>query len=351
MQRTVALVTLAVALGLLAAGAGRGTSAKAGRAEFDRHPSLSAETIAGLARAGGTLWLVDGCQVSTMSLTTLTIKRAAGAHCAVWPNPSGTVAVATVGSLSSLAVNRRLAVFDSRGQSLRQVSTIDHRQGTLASPVAWQSDTDLSFCVSTGTGPMVLTSTEMSGWSLTQADPGRCLPQFDGGRTFETSGTAVVGLDRKDALTNKLVEAMRRPADRIRITALDVHGPYVGVAVAATDGDAVTPPFALVEVDRRSGDTVTVRLGDGSAIDEIGLSADGGTAWVSDATGGASLVPGPRGRTLPHSIPERATAYAWSPDGSHLAVATAGGVDIYTVADGTKVRVPGAHAESLAWSR
>jgi hypothetical protein len=350
-QRTVALVTLAVALGLLAAGAGRGSAAKAGRAEFARHPPVSVETIAGLARAGGTLWLVDGCQVSTISLTTLTTKRALGAHCGVWPNPSGTVAVATIGSPSSLAVNRWLAVFDSRGKNLRQIATIDHRQGALASPIAWQSDTDLAFCVSTEGGPMVLTSTEMSAWSLTQADPGRCLPQFDNGRVFETSGTAVVGIDRTQALTNKLVAALRRPADRIRITALDVDGPYVGVAVAATNGEAVTPPFAVVEFDRRNGDTVTVRLGDSSAIDGVGLSADGGTAWVSDATGGASLVPGPGGKTLPGSIPEQATAYAWSPDGSHLAVATAGGVDVYTVADGTKVRVPGAHAESLAWSR
>ena len=74
---------------------------------------------------------------------------------------------------------------------------------------------------------------------------------------------------------------------------------------------------------------MTVRLGGGSAIDGVGLPPDGGAAWVSDATGGASIVPGPSGTTLPGSIPERANAYAWSPDGSHLAVARAAGVDVY----------------------
>ena len=150
MQRAVAVVTLVVALGLLVAGAGRGsTAAQAGRAEFARHPQASASTIAALARAGGRLWMVDGCQSRVVSLTTLTTRRAAGAHCAVWPNPSGIFAVATIGSPSSLAVNRRLAVFDARGPALREVAEIDHPQGTLASPVAWQSDTELSFCVAT----------------------------------------------------------------------------------------------------------------------------------------------------------------------------------------------------------
>jgi hypothetical protein len=349
-QRTVALVTLAAALALLIAGAGRGTAAQAGRPEFARHPPASSTTIAGLARAGGELWMVDGCQVTAVSLTTLTARRAAGAHCQVWPNPSGSLAVATIGSPSSLAVNRRLAVFDARGPGLRQVAEIEHPQGTLASPVAWQSDTDLSFCVQTAAGPVVFTSTEASGWHLTQADPGRCLPQFDGGRKFETQGTAVIGQGRAVKLTDGLVEAMRRPADRIRVTALDVDGPYIGVAVGAASGSTVSPPYALVERDLRSGDTVTVRLGAGSSIDDIGLSPDGGTAWVSDATGGASLVPGPRGTTLPESIPERANAYAWSPDGSHLAVAGAAGVDVYNVTDGTVVGVPGAHAQQLAWS-
>ena len=83
MQRTVAVVTLAVALALLVAGAGRGSEAQAGRPEFARHPAVSADTIADLARAGGRLWLVHGCQVSVVSLTTLASKRAAGAHCQV----------------------------------------------------------------------------------------------------------------------------------------------------------------------------------------------------------------------------------------------------------------------------
>ena len=196
MQRTVAVVTLAVALALLVAGAGRGTEAKAGRSEFARHPPVSADAVADLARAGGKLWMVDGCQVSVVSLTTLTIKRAAGAHCQVWPNPSGTLAVATIGSPSSLAVNRRLAVLDARGTSLRQIAEIDHPQGTLSSPVAWASDTDLSFCVASESGPIVFTSTEASGWHLTQADPGRCLPQYDGARKFETEGASVLAQRR-----------------------------------------------------------------------------------------------------------------------------------------------------------
>jgi len=153
------------------------------------------------------------------------------------------------------------------------------------------------------------------------------------------------------AFTDKAVEAMRRSADRIRITALDVNGPYVGAAVAAADAESVTAPYALIEFDLRSGDTVTVRLGGGSAIDGIGLSPDGGQAWVSDVAGGASLVPGPRGIVLPGQIPEHANAYAWSPDGSHLAVAGAAGVDVYSVADGSVVGLPGAHAQRLAWSR
>jgi hypothetical protein len=351
MQRTVAVVTLAVALALLVAGAGRGTEAKAGRPEFARHPPVSADSVAKLARAGGKLWTVDGCQVSVVSLTTLTVKRAAGAHCQVWPNPSGTLAVATIGSPSSLAVNRRLAVFDARGTSLRQIAEIDHPQGALSSPVAWQSDTDLSFCVASESSPIVFTSTEGSGWHLTQADPGRCLPQYDGARKFETEGASVLAQGVPIAITGKLVEAMRRTPDRIRITALDVNGPFVGAAVGAIDGSTTTAPYALVELDRRTGHNVTVRLGGGSAIDGVGLPPDGGAAWVSDVTGGASIVPGPSGTTLPGSIPEHANAYAWSPDGSHLAVARAAGVDVYTVADGTVVGVPGVHAEHLSWSR
>jgi hypothetical protein len=350
-QRAVAVVTLVVALGLLIAGAGRSTVANAGRAEFARHPSMSASEIADLARAGGRLWTVDGCQVSVVSLTTLATARAPGAHCQVWPNPSGSLAVATIGSPSSQAVNRQLAVFEARGTQLRQVAEIDHPQGALASPVAWQSDTDLSFCVSGDDGPLVLTSTEASGWHLTQADPGRCLPEFDGDRRFETEGAAVLAQGKPVAFTNKAVEAMRRTPDRIRVTALDVNGPYVGAAVAATSGETVEAPFALVEFDLRSGDTVTVRLGGGSAIDAIGLAPDGGTAWVSDTTGDASLVPGPRGTVLPDAIPERANAYAWSPDGSHLAVAGRSGVAVYSAADGSVVRIPGTHAERLAWSR
>ena len=351
MQRTVAVVTLAVALALLVAGAGRGSEAQAGRPEFARHPAVSADTIADLARAGGKLWFVHGCQVSVVSLTTLSTKRAAGAHCQVWPNPSGTLAVATIGSPSSLAVNRRLAVFDARGTTLRQIAEIDHPQGTLSSPVAWQSDTDLSFCVTSEAGPIVFTSTEASGWHLTQADPGRCLPQYDGRQKFETEGATVLSQGARVPLTNSLVEAMRRTPDRIRITALDVNGPFIGAAVAAIDGATTTAPYALVELDTRNGHTVTVRLGGASAIDGVGLPPDGGAAWASDATGGASIVPGPSGTTLPGSIPEDANAYAWSPDGSHLAVAGAAGVDIYNVADGTVVGVPGAHAERLAWSR
>jgi hypothetical protein len=350
-QRAVAVVTLIVALGLLVAGAGRSSTASAGRAEFARHPSVPAAAIADLARAGGRLWMVDGCQVSVVSLTTLATARAPGAHCQVWPNASGSLAVATVGSPSSLAVNRRLAVFEVRGSSIRQVGEIDHPQGTLSSPVAWQSDTELSFCVTGEDGPLVLTSTESSGWHLTQADPGRCLPEFDGARRFETQGATILAQGTPVAFTDKAVEAMRRSADRIRITALDVNGPYVGAAVAAADAESVTAPYALIEFDLRSGDTVTVRLGGGSAIDGIGLSPDGGQAWVSDVAGGASLVPGPRGIVLPGQIPEHANAYAWSPDGSHLAVAGAAGVDVYSVADGSVVGFPGAHAQRLAWSR
>ena len=120
--------------------------------------------------------------------------------------------------------------------------------------------------------------------------------------------------------------------------------------MGAIDGSTTPAPYALVELDRRTGHNVTVRLGGGSAIDGVGLPPDGGAAWVSDVTGGASIVPGPaapRCRARSRSARTlRVVARRQPPRGRPAA-----GVDVYTVADGTVVGVPGVHAEHLSWSR
>ena len=138
MQRLSAVLTLVIALLVVVVASAQpsepGPRAASPAKEFDRHPRVTRADQQLLARAGGWLWWVDA---SAINLATLRVRHVEGQHCRVWPNPQGTLALAPIGGSADLIAERRLAVIDLKDpRGLRQVATIHHQDGVLASPVA-----------------------------------------------------------------------------------------------------------------------------------------------------------------------------------------------------------------------
>jgi hypothetical protein len=332
------------------------------RSEFARHPRISAADQALLARAGGSLWWVDDrCRAAEIQLATQVVRKVEGEHCRFWPNPQGTLALATVGGAADLVDERRLAVIDlTDPRGLREVATVHHTDGVLASSVVWdRSGRRAAFCVATPGGPEVI---QVAAFTWDQrVFPHACYPAWlRGARLAVVRGERVVagGTPVRNGLRSAALERLLRRAlrdRRYRITALAAtpSSPSylaVGVARRTQFGHAV-PPAALVVADPR-GDGINIRPGDADPLREVGIAPDGRAAWYRDpGTGRAFLMTGARLRPFPGAISAEAWSYAWAPGGAFLAAAGRDRIEVFDWRTGAAAAIEGVTARDLQWVR
>jgi hypothetical protein len=359
-QRLSAVLTLVIAL-LVVVVASAQPSEPARRAasparEFDRHPRVTRADKQLLARAGGWLWWVDGdCNASAINLATLRVRHVEGQHCRVWPNPQGTLALAPIGGSADLVAERRLAVIDLNDpRGLRQVATIHHQDGVLASPVAWDAGGDnAAFCIASPAGTEVIRVTAYE-WEQ-RVIPDACDPVWLGGDrlAFVRDDRVVDARGRALPLRELLLRTLRGGHAKITALAANRSRPElvaIGVARRTQYGRAV-PPAAMVVADLR-GIGVSYRRGDSAAVRETGIAPDGRAAWFVDVeTGRSHLEAGPLPPAFPGSVPIEAWRYAWSDGGAFLAVAEDHRVEVFDWRTGQSAVVDNISARDLAWVR
>jgi hypothetical protein len=358
-QRLAAAITLAVAVGVMLVAssqpqpASRPASPAGAAAPFARHPRVARPDRALLRQAGGWIWWTDEhCHAKGMNLITLRTREAEGLHCRIWPNPQGSVALATVGSPAEAASERRLAVidlFDPR--AVREIATVHHQEGLLASPVSWRADgRAAAFCITTQYGTAVI---RVSAGDLVQREiRGVCDPAW-------VNGTRLAVTRKDEVLVGGRALPLGRELARVThgapatITALAAEGERlaIGVARSAQFGRLV-PPMSLVVSDTSGSASISVRPGESGPFNEVGIAPDGHAAWYLDPdTGRASLAPGLRSGGYPVDIPRTAFAYAWSPDGRFLAVAAPRDVRLFDWRTGETATISFVSARTLAWVR
>jgi hypothetical protein len=364
--RAAALATPLLALALIVIASGWGNEAARARvrepvlprSEFDRHPNVLRGDEAYLARAGGWLWWSDDqCQVTAMSLATLDTRTADGEYCRIWPDPRGTIALATVGSETDAVTGRRLVVLEMEDPDrvdrprLRVIVTVPHQDGILASPVVWRGDgSAAAFCITNAQGSSVI-RVRAGVWSQ-HVIKGACDPVWIGPHD---SQLAVVRNDQLEVAGRTLPLAARLAEEGagqdLLITALAGHGSDLAVAAAhRRQFDQPRPP-AMVFVLR--GREQRADLGDigRQPVREVGISPDGSMGWMRKAGSDLSQILTGLGQHPPRpEVPRFAYGYSWSPGGTYLAVALEHNLDIVDVRDGRSVSIAGVAARSIGWT-
>jgi hypothetical protein len=365
-QRLSAVATLVLSLLVVLVASAQPSPDGAGRSgppvqgEFARHPQISAADRELLARAGGVLWWVDQrCRVSDMSLATRQVGHVEGEHCRFWPNPQSTVALATVGGGEDSIGGRRLAVIDlTDRRGLRQVATVHHPDGILASSVAWDSNgRRAAFCIATSEGPRVV---EVTAFTWDQHEfPGACYPTWlSGDRLAFVRGGRVVSQAAarqggwRTVGVRRLLERTTRssPYTITALAATPGRPPFLALGVARrTQFGHAVPPAALVVADAR-GNGINVRPGAADPLRDVGVAPDGRGAWYRDpGTGRASLVTGPPLHGFPTAVPTEAWSYSWAPGGAFVAVAEGDRIAVFDWRTGASAVIDGVASRDLQW--
>jgi hypothetical protein len=223
-------------------------------------------------------------------------------------------------------------------------------QGALVGPVAWSPDSLLaSVCVSAGPEGVAVELLS-APWQRTTTVSRRCRPVFTHTATRLTSDGRSIFQGTSDLhLEAVLAGAVGFPAGGYQVSALAATPSGLIAAVRARDGGKAGGPAAIVVVDRSTG-TRTVRATPHGAS-ELGVSPDGRAFWYRDASSGLAVLESLVAGGVPVGLPDRARAYAWSPDGRYVAAADAGHILVVDSRSGATGIIGAKQVTSLSWTR
>jgi len=339
------VLALAVAVLVLAPGRasdGRSTSPASGpeAARVADSPLLSA--------AEGVLWWVsDRCGTGKLVLAERRIVTGPPNHCGLYPSPDGATVLATQRDPDPPSPPGRVVVMDA---SFRVTALTTIRADSVYPPISWAPGSALAtVCELRADGLRQTVVVDGSG-SARVLLPGLCRPAY-------LSDDAVAATDRQNVYVGQtrlriqpiLARSIATRPGRYSVEALAGHRDTLLVSVANLDGSLVGAPGAIVAFDRRSGATRTFPVTRGGYANELGISPDATSFWYrGGGTGDSALVS--NGRVLARSIPRVGRAFAWSPDGSMLAVARDSGLEIYELASGRHVTIDVRNVARLSWT-
>lgn len=322
----VVLVAVALIVALAAWDAVRGGSSAARIDDGPPEPTLNGELVPPAGRLEGTMVFVTlaGCRPQELDLRTLTLRRAGPPlDCGLWVPPSGDLAAVSLAPALSLR-GSRLALLE-----LDDPPRLGEELGIARGEPAWSHDGRVvAWC--TAAGDTVVLTPEAGDRAVVRG----CRPSITpDGSVLTRSPSPLSSTLFRDG------DALLRRADLLRAFPADSDGPLdlVGydqradglLAVVAVRFESGRRPRRLLELwrDGRLEDAILLpeltlpagigRLGDrvtfNPAGDEVVVAYPGtGTEMaVVDLTSGEVVVE-----------PSTQHGYAWSPDGTWLAVST-----------------------------
>jgi hypothetical protein len=354
-MRVTAIATLTVALTVMVVASGWGAESHPQHAVAPPPPPSQPAYLRPdvLRAAGGRLWWSDqNCEAGEFSLdSSLRFAPVEGQHCRIWPTPSGDQALATSGPPSQLVATHYLDVID--GETARFVGRVHFPSGYLNSNVSWDpAGQRAAYCVRTAHGDRVAIShaglREVDHPHLAGCDPvwtsGGRLLVARGGRVWENGHPLPQPHESGGPV---------RDDDRFsHITSMAAAGRFLalGMSEAGALGQPI-PPYVVAVLDRSTGDWMFVRPGDGGPF-EVGLAPDGSGVWHFDALSHTvSLTQIADGPALSHRIPPSGVrAYAWSPDGTAVAVALSGRIVVIPLDGSPTGIINNVNVHDLVWT-
>jgi hypothetical protein len=338
----VPVITVVGALVVLVAAPSRSTvagpAAAPGPHPADIHPPpLHSKDM--MRRAGGVLWWVGrGCVLERVTMSTLAVKDARVRACRAWPSPDGTVV---------LAQGRpRAPVVSLSGSSMRELqsTTVRGRVGG----VTWTADSEFAAACTSDRRHGVRVQLLESPFRRSATVGYRCTSAFTpAGATLTSDGHVVYQNGGSLRLGRALEIAAGRPRQGYVVTALTATSSGLAVAVAPVDPNDPNAQFAILVLNRETGDSSTFRTN--LRTSHLAVAPDGSAFWYEQAPGHdvlQSLLPG----GVPAGAPPIAASYAWSPDGRYLAVSLQNQVKVFDRRTGATGSIPAIDPRSLTWT-
>jgi hypothetical protein len=338
----VPLITVLGALVVLVAAPSRSTvagpAAAPGPHPADIHPPpLHSKDM--MRQAGGVLWWVArGCVLERVTMSTLAVKDARARACRAWPSPDGTVV---------LAQGRpRAPVVSLSGSSMRELQSTTVRG--RVDGVTWTADSEFAAACTSDRRHGVRVQLLESPFQRSATVGYRCTSAFTpAGATLTSDGHAVYQNGRSLRLGRALEIAAGRSRHGYVVTALTATSSGLAVAVAPVDPNDPNAQFAILVLNRETGDSSTFRTN--LRTSHLAVAPDGSAFWYEQARGHdvlESLRPG----GVPAGAPPIAASYAWSPDGRYLAVSLQNQVKVFDRRTGATGSIPAIDPRSLTWT-
>ena len=344
MRIAVPLITVLGALVVLVAAPSRSTvagpAAAPGPHPADIHPPpLHSRDM--MRRAGGVVWWIGArCRLERVTMSTLVATGAETRECRAWPSPNGTVVLAQgrpVGRAPVVALN------GSSMQELQQTTVRGRVEG-----VTWSADSGYAAVCTSDRRHGVRIQLLAAPFRRSATVGYHCTTAFTpAGTTLTSDGHAVYENGGRLRLGSTLDTAAGRPRHGYVVTALTATSSLLAVAVAPVDPTDPNSLFAIVVLNRETGNASIFRTTLPSY--HLAVAPDGSAFWYEQGTNRdvlQSLQPG----GVPAGAPPIAHSYAWSPGGRYLAVTLHDQVKVFDRRTGATGSIPAADPRSLTWT-
>jgi hypothetical protein len=338
----VPLITVLGALVVLVAAPSRSTvagpAAAPGPHPADIHPPpLHSRDM--MRQAGGVMWWVGrGCVLERVTMSTLAVKDSGARACRAWPSPDGSVVLAQG--------RARAHVVALSGSSMRQLqpTTVSGR----VEGVTWSADSQYAAVCTSGRRDGIRVQLLAAPFRRSATVGYHCTTAFTPtGMTLTSDGHAVYENGGRLRLGSTLDTAAGRPRHGYAVTALTATSSLLAVAVAPVDPTDPNSLFAIVVLNRETGNSSIFRTT--LPVYRLAVAPDGSAFWFEQGTNRdvlESLRPG----GVPAGTPPIAHSYTWSPGGRYLAVSLHDQVKVFDRRTGATGSLPALDPRSLTWT-